>query len=114
MKKTLISFSILTLLSCTNSVDFNLKNASLNKIDSMVVTNNFDSITINELKVNSEISKELSFLKKQPKNDGNYKVTIFKNGTSKDTTFGYFSNGMPLNKRFNIEISERGFVINEK
>jgi len=30
-----------------------------------------------------------------------------------DTTFGYFSNGMPLNKNFYIEIKEIGLNIEE-
>jgi len=65
MKKITICFLILFIVSCNNnSVNFSLKNSSLKIIDSLIITNNFDSIKINNLKVNSEISKELQFLKK--------------------------------------------------
>lgn len=112
MKKIITSCSIFFIVSCSNnSVNFKLKNSSYNKIDSLIITNNFDSIKINNLIVNSEIFKELKFLKEQPKNDGNFRIIIYKNRTIQDTTFGYFSNGIPLNKEIYVEIKEMGLQI---
>lgn len=113
MKKVILFFIPFAFLSCTNSVNFTLKNNSSKEIDSLIVTNNFDTIKINNLKVNSIMSKELIFLKKQPKSDGNYRINIYNNGIKQDTTFGYLSNGLPVNSKFTIEIVEKGFIIIE-
>ena len=113
MKKLILFFLPFAFLSCNNSVNFILKNTSLKEIDSLIVTNNFDTIKINHLKINSIISKELIFLKKQPKGDGNYRIISYENGIEQDTTFGYFSNGLPINKEFKIEIIEKGFIVLE-
>lgn len=113
-ERFLIVLSLLCLISCTsNGVEFTVTNDTKEKIDSVFITNYYDTIRINE--INKSISKSgtMKFSDKVQKGDGNYFIKVYANDVIKDTVFGYISNGISSSSKYKIKYSEKYFDIEE-
>ena len=94
-KYILISISVFLLTSCKYGVDFEIQNSNKSNIDSVIVTNGFNSLKFYDITLNEKKEGFLDFKKNNPKHDGQYIMQLYINDSIKSKAFGYYSNGGP-------------------
>lgn len=108
--KHLIWILVIVLASCQNGQNCTVINNSDSQIENIVFSNGFDSINQNVLKQKEQTPLFLGF-KTTTNNDGVYLFRFTQNGKLESRTFGYYSNGIPNETPFIIEIKNDTFVI---
>lgn len=121
MKKLIFrisALSLISLISCSDKiVDFNVSNYTDNVLDSVMIsssgTNYLQKSKVINFKknTNSKISLDLSGVKKT---DGNYYIEIYSKNLNIEKDFGYYSNGVPTDSNYNIEIMVDTLIIKER
>jgi hypothetical protein len=100
--------------SCKYGVDFEVLNNHQSNIDSLIITNGFNSLKFNTIKFNESKKGFLDFKKNSPKHDGQYIIQLFLKDIVKRKAFGYYSNGGPINSFYKISIQKDTIIISEK
>jgi len=121
MKNYLLVYSLLFIFLCSacseNKVSFQIENTSSEQIDSIHIGLsgfNYKKPTEKLTLINSNEKKRLDItFENVPKVDGNYQITVFSGGENKKQSFGYYSNGSPLSKEFNITIDNDTIIFKE-
>lgn len=101
--RTYILLLVLFFSSCSsNAIEVSVKNATSVDLESLEITNDKREASTGVFSLSSgqEIRKQLS-LSSVSSSDGHYVVKI---KGRKDHKFGYYSNGLPLDSKINIEV----------
>jgi len=116
MKKILLSLFICTaLVSCKNdtSLTFSIANETSIKIDSLYIEPNSNRNEEKIISIPASASKTyITNFKGIEKTDGTYKMYFKRGGQSFHETFGYYSNGAPMEKQIVIKIEEDTVLYN--
>lgn len=112
--KFLSIFVIMMSCNTFTSVKFTLINKRDNLIDSIKISNSYDDVVLHKLKINQKMYSTLVFGDSIPRGDGNYFIESYSNNEIQSTNFGYFSNGIPSNSSFSIEIKNDTIIVDEK
>ena len=98
--------------SCTDkSPTIRVVNKSERVIDSVRIKNSGgDQLKFDNINKGTSIEGNLVFTERTT-NDGGYFVQIYSNGVSRNKTFGYYSNGTPLDRSFEITINENDIMV---
>jgi len=112
-KYILFSISFFLLISCKYGADFEIQNNTKSNIDSVIVTNGFNSFKLYNIKFNNKKEGFLDFKKNNPKHDGQYIMQLFIKDSIKRKAFGYYSNGSPSGSKFKIMIENDTILVNE-
>lgn len=99
--------------SCEYGVDFEVQNDTEKNIDSLVITNGFDSLKLFDIDSEEKKRGFLGFNKNTPKQDGAYTIQLFTKGFSIKKPFGYYSNGLPMAGSYHIIIKKDSIYIEE-
>ena len=115
MRKNIIGiFSLLLILtSCNDSVimDFEIVNYSGFPIDSLKIEpNNNEEGKFISLKQGEKVAYK-SDMSTIAKADGAYQISFVMDGKEQTQTFGYYTNGYPLEKRMKIEIRKDTLLV---
>lgn len=110
MKKTILLLLILTLNSCHyigngNGVDFEIKNNSDETITDIKIytSEKIEIVSIEKIEHNKSVSNYLPM--KENKSDGNYQIEFkLKNGSTKKSNGGYYTNGGALDSWIEFDI----------
>ncbi len=108
--KIKLSFILLILTSCQSSITFNVENHTGKTLDSVVVSNGTDKVIFKDLLSGESAENPLKF-SDSLKSDGSYYFESYAGGNSQRHTFGYFTNGAPLESMITIEIEKDTFKI---
>ncbi|MBO0324183.1 hypothetical protein J0X14_17875 [Muricauda sp. CAU 1633] len=100
-------------VSCDYGVDFEVQNETDKNIDSLIITNGFDSLKLYDIDSGEKKLGFLDFNKKTPKQDGAYTVQLFTKDSSIKKPFGYYSNGLPLVDSYVIILKKDSIYIKE-
>ncbi|WP_272023172.1 hypothetical protein [Olleya namhaensis] len=115
MKKLIFLGTILLSISCKNGVDFELLNNTNTDIDSLIITNGFNNLVIKKIPMNKKKEGFLDFKKNNPRHDGIFNIRYFNKGKMiKSKSFGYYSNGSPSVKLFNVSIEKDTIITKGK
>ncbi|WP_242130822.1 hypothetical protein [Aestuariivivens marinum] len=112
-KARLICSMLFVIMSCQYGVNFNIENKTPNNIDSLIISNGFNSIKLLDIELNAEKQGFLDFNKENPNLDGSFYIEIFSKESIRKKGFGYYSNGGPSNSCFNIKIEKDTIIIKE-
>ena len=123
MKKILfLSLFSFLILGCkkenmSSKVQMEIKNSSnfeISKIDLKANSNNtvFDLLKIENIKLNEVKTVSFNLATFDKLQDGNYSITAYlSNGTSKEFSFGYFTNKIDLKTNYTVDVSSNGIDI---
>lgn len=115
MKKYLYVILLSLILNgCSNfGTNFIIENKTSSKIDSLVISNGFNSVAIDKLNINEKTIIFLDFTKNKTNADGNYSIKYKLNNKYSVSPFGYYTNGIPLSEEINIQILEDTIIIKD-
>jgi len=118
MKKLLLILAGLFLCACSKfGSNFQLSSQRDFPIDSVVISNGFNSTAIYGLQKNKDYNAFLDFKTKRDIliGDGFYTIEVYQGNKLKEfLNFGYYSNGIPSSSSgFRIEIKNDTILINE-
>ena len=113
MKNVFFILVFIFIFSCKYGVDFEVKNKSNTIIDSLNISNGYDEIRFGIIGIGEVRSEVLKFTNNTPNNDGSYKIEYYYGKLFRKESFGYYSNGIPLNSSFSIVIEKDSIRINE-
>lgn len=100
--------------SCKYGTHFEVQNNTKSNIDSLIITNGFNSLKFYNIAPNDKEKGILDFSKNNgSNNDGNYKINISSMNYYRYQFFGYYSNGTPSESKFKIMIENDTILINE-
>lgn len=105
--------SILILLlfaSCESTVKFEVENHTGKALDSVIVSNGTDKVLIKNLLSGESGENSLRF-SDSLKSDGSYYFESYAGGNRQKHTFGYYTNGAPIDSKITIEIEKDTFKI---
>lgn len=116
MKKVTLKYGLiffmLLIASCNNeTMIFEVSNYSEEKIDSLIISNGYDIVKIENFKNKQTENIHLEFIEKKPKSDGAFYIIIYPKNLRKD--FGYYSNGAIPSYHYNILIKEKKIIVKE-
>ena len=126
MKKAILLFSlIISFISCEDKNDFlhlSITNQTSNDISNMKLYTYVgggegklifqDSLFIGSISKGQKLEKDWD-LKNLVKSDGSYYLVFTNNKNSVDKKFGYFSNGILIDKKYNILISDNEITVTQ-
>lgn len=126
MKKNILLFAlIISFISCEDKNDFlhlSITNQTSNDISNMKLYTYVgggegklifqDSLFIGSISKGQKFEKDWD-LKNLVKSDGSYYLVFTNNKNSVDKKFGYFSNGILIDKKYNILISDNEITVNQ-
>jgi hypothetical protein len=126
MKKTILLFAlIISFISCEDKNDFlhlSITNQTSNDISNMKLYTYVgggegklifqDSLFIGSISKGQKLEKDWD-LKNLVKSDGSYYLVFTNNKNSVDKKFGYFSNGILIDKKYNILISDNEITVTQ-
>lgn len=104
-------------LSCQSlkqEVEVTIINKTETHIDSIVVTNWIEDAKANNISKNDSIGFNLGFENNKVMGDGSYAVSYYFNGKKYFKDFGYYSNGIPTNSNYTIEIHNDTLIVKEQ
>lgn len=116
MRNLIYLFIIVFTISCSNSskeIKFTISNVSDSRITDIKFTNGVNHISIPTLDLGSKKTVKLIF-DGVPKLDGGYKFYYRINSQDFYRNFGYYSNGIPLNTDYYLEVKKDTVLISEK
>lgn len=99
-------------LSSKKETNFEIINSSSYYIVDIIVSNGYNTSSIDTLIPNMSKQFTLDFVD-VPRNDGGYKISYKLNGKEIFKNFGYYSNGVPTDSMFEIKIMQDTIVIKE-
>lgn len=106
------------LLSCKDLLKKESRITIINKtdthIDSLVVTNWIEEAKANRINRNDSMEFNLGFENNKVNGDGSYAISYFLNDKIHLEGFGYYSNGIPTNSTYKIEIYNDTLIIKEQ
>ena len=110
--------AIITLSSCgaDNVANFEIINQTSETIDSVKVScsgTNYFQKSKSEKILPGEKSNIILKMNGVDRVDGNYYIEIFKNNKQRSKDFGYYSNGVPTNSTYRLEIKNDTILIKE-
>jgi len=114
MKKLFFYLLFILLSSCQYGIDFEVKNDTNNKIDSLIINNGFNSMKLYNIMTMEKKKGFLDFDKNNPKHDGLHNIQIFMQNSVRRQAFGYFSNGIPSVDSYVIRIKNDTIIIKGK
>jgi len=103
-------------VSCSNSskeIKLTVSNVSDSRITDIKITNGVNKTSIDTLDIDTEKTVKLVF-EGVPKVDGGYKFYYRINSKKFYRNFGYYSNGIPLNSEYYLEVKKDTVLISEK
>jgi len=126
MRKTILLFAlIISFMSCEDKNDFlhlSITNQTSNDISNMKLYTYVgggegklifqDSLFIGSISKGQKLEKDWD-LKNLVKSDGSYYLVFTNNKNSVDKKFGYFSNGILIDKKYNILISDNEITVTQ-
>lgn len=126
MKKNILLFAlIISFISCEDKNDFlhlSITNQTSNDISNMKLYTYVgggegklifqDSLFIGSISKGQKLEKDWD-LKNLVKSDGSYYLVFTNNKNSVDKKFGYFSNGILIDKKYNILISDNEITVTQ-
>lgn len=126
MKKTVLLFAlIISFMSCEDKNDFlhlSITNQTSNDISDLKLYTYVgggegrmifqDSLFIGNISKGQKLEKDWD-LKNLVKSDGSYYLVFTNNKNSVDKKFGYFSNGILIDKKYNILISDNEITVTQ-
>ena len=126
MRKTILLFAlIISFISCEDKNDFlhlSITNQTSNDISNMKLYTYVgggegklifqDSLFIGSISKGQKLEKDWD-LKNLVKSDGSYYLVFTNNKNSVDKKFGYFSNGILIDKKYNILISDNEITVTQ-
>lgn len=126
MKKNILLFAlIISFISCEDKNDFlhlSITNQTSNDISNMKLYTYVgggegkmifqDSLFIGSISKGQKLEKDWD-LNNLVKSDGSYYLVFTNNKNSVDKKFGYFSNGILIDKKYNILISDNEITVNQ-
>jgi len=93
---------------------FKITNESTDQISNIKISaTGSTSIETVQLENNKQLFYKLN-MTDIPQTDGSYRMEFERNGEIEKENFGYYTNGYPLNKRFNIVISNNETSIKQE
>ena len=98
--------------SCQRETSFSIKNKTSKLIDSIKITNGYDSLIIKNIEKNEVKILDFQFTDSTPNHDGTFHIEVYPQKRVK--SFGYYTNGIQPNTHFFIEIKEKAIFIEEK
>ena len=110
MKFSLLGL-ILLLSSCEYGTSVTITNNTAAIIDSIIVSTGFYSDKLENIGEQNSKTIFLNFQGNTQKGDGIISLEIFKNGKIRSSQFGYFSNGIPPDDEFFVEIFNDTIII---
>ena len=114
--KFLILIFLCCFISCSNntSMEFEVTNESMDLIENVQIScTGCEDIETLEFNKQNKIKYRLD-MSNIPKTDGSYKLVFNRDGEMESKGFGYYTNGYPLNHKYEIQILENNIEINEK
>ena len=114
--KYLIITLVCGLISCNNkpSIKFEVTNKSIDLIKNVQISctgcQNIETLEFND-KNRIKYRLDMSSI---PKTDGNYKIVFYRDGETESKAFGYYTNGHPINSKYEILILEKNIEIKEE
>ena len=126
MRKAILLFAlIISFISCEDKNDFlhlSITNQTSNDISNMKLYTYVgggegklifqDSLFIGSISKGQKLEKDWD-LNNLVKSDGSYYLVFTNNKNSVDKKFGYFSNGILIDKKYNILISDNEITVNQ-
>ena len=126
MKKNILLFAlIISFISCEDKNDFlhlSITNQTSNDITDLKLYTYVgggegklifqDSLFIGSISKGQKLEKDWD-LNNLVKSDGSYYLVFTNNKNSVDKKFGYFSNGILIDKKYNILISDNEITVNQ-
>mgnify|MGYP003624385019 FL=1 len=112
-RKVLFCFLSLLLASCQYGINFEVQNDTNNNIDSLVITNGFNSLKLYNIKLKEKKEGFLDFNKNNPKHDGLHNIQLFMQNSIIRKSFGYYSNGIPSVKSYKLIIKNDTIIIKD-
>ncbi len=106
-------FIIFLATSCTYGIPIEIKNSSGQTVEDINITNGFNVVHLESLQSNKSKQVFLDFKDNNSNQDGICSFSFRLNDRKKSRKFGYYSNGIPLNKSFHIDIQKDSIVIEE-
>lgn len=113
IKFCLLFIIVLFLTSCEFGTHFKIENKSNTNIQLVVFSNGPNKINVKNLKKNAQYTGFLDFSENGPNYDGNYGVIVHYFDTVRTKRFGYYSNGIPFNMKYEIIIKNDTIIVNE-
>jgi hypothetical protein len=98
--------------SCISKTEFIIKNSTNSLIDSIKISNGYDYVFINGVKIKETVKCNLKFSDLTPNYDGLFYIEIFP--SSRKYKFGYYTNGLQPDYQYYIEIKKDTILVNEK
>ncbi|PZP48295.1 MAG: hypothetical protein DI598_10145 [Pseudopedobacter saltans] len=116
MRKIIIAFILITLLSCNliggkKGINFKIVNKTDSSISNVKITTSehFEKKEFGEIKPNESVSGFLSL--KDNKTDGSYVLEFTReNGKKESQGYGYYTNGAPLDNSIYFEIRNDSII----
>ncbi len=109
--KKLIFLSLIILSSCGKSrINFTVKNNSDIVFDSVVVSG-LGRFKIVNFQPNTEVFDFIDWSNSKTRTDGGYQIKLYENGTIRYKAFGYFSNGIPSDSKYYIEVQKDTIIV---
>jgi len=107
-----ITLIVILFYACQTKTSFLVKNKTPNLLDSIKVTNGYDSLIIRKIEKNEIKTFNFQFTDLTPNYDGTFYIEVYPEKRVK--SFGYYSNGIQPNTQFFIEIKESSISVEEK
>ena len=90
---------------------FEVSNLSKEKIDSLIISNGYDKVKIDNFEQKQKVNIHLKFIQKKPKSDGEFYILLYPKNLRKN--FGYYTNGGIPRYRYNIQIKDNEVIVKE-
>jgi hypothetical protein len=103
------------LSSCKHGIKFKVKNRSELLIEKAIITNGVNDVKLKNLANGKTKTLTLDFSNNKLTNDGSYGIKVkFSDRVNLSKKFGYFSNGLPSDSRFEINVTKDTIIVSEK
>ncbi|RTY86203.1 hypothetical protein [Flavobacterium sp. GT3R68] len=109
----ILVFLSLIITSCKFGTTFEVENKTNLALDSLSISNGFNTVYAHKMDKNEKISLFLNFKNNNTKSDGNFVVKYKANNKQRKTMFGYYSNGMPSDENVKIQIYKDTVIIGD-
>ncbi|KAB8152946.1 hypothetical protein EZY14_011185 [Kordia sp. TARA_039_SRF] len=109
--KLLTLLVFFTLFSCKYGVEMRLINCSNKTLNQVLITNGFKTNQLGDIQKDTIIKTFLDFKENNSGIDGNFKIDFSIDGKIKSYKFGYYSNGIPSVKDYEIKIFKDTILI---
>jgi len=116
--KIIFIILLVFLFSCKDSpgkeVEITVINKTETYIDSIVVTNWIEDAKVNRINMKDSMEFNLGFENIKVKGDGSYGISYYLNDKKYFNAFGYYSNGIPTNSTYTIQIYNDTLIVKEQ